>query len=550
MPRAARQKEEDTTSSAPAPERRADAFRNEPHTDFSRRENREAFQEALDDVASQLGGEFPLIIDGKATETRKKIVSLNPSHRKQTVGTVASATAEHAEQAIVAARRSYEAWRLTPADQRAEYLEVMAAEMRNRRFELAAWEVYECGKPWEEADADVAEAVDFLTYYAQQMRDLAVPMQADYPGEENTHFYRPRGVCVVIAPWNFPLAILTGMTAAALVAGNTVVMKPAEQSSVVAAQLMSIARDAGLPRGVLNYLPGVGEEIGPVLVGSPDVDVIAFTGSRGVGLAINKLAADTDPRQSGVKRVIAEMGGKNAIIVDEDADLDEAVQGVLQSAFGYSGQKCSACSRVIVHAACYEPFLQRLKLATESLKVGPAEDPGTSIGPVIDKEAAERINDYIAIGKSECRIVLEADVGKLAGEGFYIGPHIFADVDPQSRIAQQEIFGPVVAAMKADHLDRAIAIANDTEYALTGGFYSRSPKNLERVKRELQVGNLYLNRGITGALVHRHPFGGYKYSGIGSKAGGRDYLLQFLIPVTISENTLRRGFAPPPTDSE
>jgi len=547
MPRAARKKDDDTTSSASVPERRADDFRNEPQTDFSRKENREAFQTALDDVESQLGGEFPLVIDGKATETRKKIVSLNPSHRKQMVGTIASATAEHAEQAIVAARRSYEAWRLTPADQRAEYLEVMAAEMRNRRFEIAAWEVFECGKPWADADADVAEAIDFLTYYAQQMRDLAVPVQADYPGEENTHVYRPRGVCVVIAPWNFPLAILTGMTAAALVAGNTVVMKPAEQSSAVAVQLMSIARDAGLPRGVLNYLPGVGEEIGPVLVGSPDVDVIAFTGSRGVGLAINKLAADTDPRQSGVKRVIAEMGGKNAIIVDEDADLDEAVQGVLQSAFGYSGQKCSACSRVIVHAACYEPFLQRLKLATESLKVGPAEEPGTSIGPVIDKEAAERINDYIAIGKSECRVVLETDVGKLANEGFYIGPHIFADVDPQSRIAQQEIFGPVVAAMKADSLDRAIAIANNTEYALTGGFYSRSPKNLERVKRELQAGNLYLNRGITGALVHRHPFGGYKYSGIGSKAGGRDYLLQFLIPVTISENTLRRGFAPAPS---
>jgi RHH-type proline utilization regulon transcriptional repressor/proline dehydrogenase/delta 1-pyrroline-5-carboxylate dehydrogenase len=269
-----------------------------------------------------------------------------------------------------------------------------------------------------------------------------------------------------------------------------------------------------------------------------------------VGLAINKLAADTDPRQSGVKRVIAEMGGKNAIIVDEDADLDEAVVGVLQSAFGYSGQKCSACSRVIVHAACYEPFLNRLQLATESLKVGPAEEPGTSIGPVIDKEAAARIQDYIEIGKSECRTVLATDVGKLAQEGFYVGPHIFADVDPQSRIAQQEIFGPVVAAIKADNLDRALAIANNTDYALTGGFYSRSPKNLERAKRELQVGNLYLNRGITGALVHRHPFGGYRYSGIGSKAGGRDYLLQFLIPVTISENTLRRGFAPPPDDSE
>ena len=545
MPRAAR-KESGPKSQPEIPVRKADTFENEPHSDFSRKEIREAFQTALDDVAAQLGGEFPLIIDGKATETRKKIVSVNPSHRKQTVGTVASAAVDHAEQAIVSARRSLDAWRATRAEERAEYLEVMAAEMRNRRFELAAWEVYECGKPWADADADVAEAIDFLMFYANQMRDLAVPVQVDFPGEENTHLYRSRGVCVVIAPWNFPLAILTGMTAAALVTGNTVVMKPAEQSSIVAAQLMSIARDSGLPRGVLNYLPGIGEEIGPVLVGSPDVDIIAFTGSRSVGLAINKLGADTDPRQSGVKKVIAEMGGKNAIIVDDDADLDEAVQGVLKSAFGYSGQKCSACSRVIVLSACYEPFLKRLKEATESLKIGPAEDPGTSVGPVIDKEAADRIADYIAIGKEECRTVLATDVGKLAQEGFYVGPHIFADVDPESRIAQQEIFGPVVAVMQADDLDSAIEIANNTEYALTGGFFSRSPKNLHRIKQELQVGNLYLNRGITGALVNRHPFGGYRYSGIGSKAGGRDYLLQFMIPVTISENTLRRGFAPPP----
>lgn len=549
MARAARKTDADEQQPAAAA-RHADPFRNEPQTDFSRKENRDAFQAALDDVAGQLGGEYPLVIDGKATETRKKIVSTNPSHRKQTIGTIASAGPEHAELAIVAARRSYDEWRNTAAEQRAEYLEVMAAEMRNRRFELAAWEVFECGKPWADADADVAEAIDFLTYYAQQMRDLAVPVQADFPGEENSHQYKSRGVCVVIAPWNFPLAILTGMTAAALVAGNTVVLKPAEQSSVVAAQLMSIARDAGLPRGVLNYLPGVGEDIGPALVGSLDVDMIAFTGSRNVGLSINKLAADTDPRQSGVKRVIAEMGGKNAIIIDEDADLDEAVQGVLQSAFGYSGQKCSACSRIIVHAACYEPFLNRLKLATESLKIGPAEEPGTSIGPVIDKEAAERIKDYIEIGKAECRTILATDVGKLVNEGFYIGPHIFADVDPQSRIAQQEIFGPVVAVIRADNIDKAIAIANGTEYALAGGFYSRSPKNLERARHELQVGNLYLNRAITGALVNRHPFGGYKYSGIGSKAGGRDYLLQFLIPVTISENTLRRGFAPPSSDVE
>lgn len=538
------------SAAEPAPVRRAEPFHNEPHTDFSRREHRAAFQQALDEVAGQLGATFPLVIDGKATETRRKIVSLNPSHKRQTVGTVASAGPEHVEQALAAARRSADGWRDVDPSRRAEFLEVMAAEMRNRRFELAAWEVYECGKPWADADADVAEAIDFLNYYAQQMRDLAIPVQADYPGEENTHLYRPRGVCVVIAPWNFPLAILTGMTSAALVSGNTVIMKPAEQSAVVAAQLMSIARDAGLPRGVLNYLPGVGEEIGPLLVGSPEVDVIAFTGSRPVGLSINKLAADTDPRQHGVKRVIAEMGGKNAIIVDEDADLDEAVQGVVESAFGYSGQKCSACSRVIVHRACHDAFLSRLRAAAASLKVGPAEDPGTIIGPVIDADAFERIHDYIALGKAECTTVLATDVGALVEEGFYIGPHVFADVEPRSRLAQQEIFGPVLAVLPAASLDQALAIANDVDYALTGGCYSRSPRNLERVRREMQVGNLYLNRPITGALVHRHPFGGYKFSGIGTKAGGRDYLLQFLIPVTISENTLRRGFAPPPSDRE
>lgn len=525
---------------------RTASFQNEPHTDFSRKASREAFQQALDDVAGQLGREIPLVIDGKATDTRKKITSLNPSHKKQTVAVVASAGPEHVEKALAAARHAFESWRKTEASHRAEYLEVMAAEMRNRRFEIAAWEVYECGKPWAEADGDVAEAIDFCMYYAQQMRDLATPVQCDYPGEENSYFYRPRGLAVVIAPWNFPLAILTGMTVAALVAGNTVIMKPAEQSSAVAALLMDIARDAGLPRGVLNYLPGVGEEIGPALVGSPDVDVIAFTGSRAVGLAINKLAADTDPRQHGVKRVIAEMGGKNAIIVDEDADLDEAVQAVVHSAFGYSGQKCSACSRAIVLAPAYPSFLERLKRAVESLKLGPAEDPGTTVGPVIDAESQERIQDYIAIGKAEATNVVGADAGSFAKEGFYVSPHVFADVTPDSRLAQHEIFGPVLAVMKVDDLDTALRIANGTEYALTGGFFSRSPKNLQRVRQELQVGNLYLNRGITGALVQRHPFGGYKYSGIGSKAGGHDYLLQFLIPLAVSENTLRRGFAPPP----
>jgi len=523
-------------------------FQNEPHTDFSRAANRDAFKQALKDVAGQLGREYPLVIEGKAVSSRKSIVSINPSRKEQVVGRVAAAAADHVDQAVASARRAFDQWRKVEPTHRAEYLELIAAEMRNRRFELCAWEVYECGKSWAEADGDVAEAIDFCMYYARQMRMLAVPVQCDYPGEENSYFYQPRGVAVIIAPWNFPLAILTGMTVAALVTGNTVIMKPAEQSPVVGSKLFEMIRDAGVPDGVVTYLPGIGEEVGPLLVESPDVDIIAFTGSRAVGLSINKQAARTPPSQNHVKRVIAEMGGKNAIIVDEDADLDEAVQGVADSAFNYAGQKCSACSRAIVLEPAYEAFLERLQGATESLQIGPAEDPGTTVGPVIDEDAQQRIIDYIAIGKDECRTIASIDVGDLAEEGYFVGPHVFADVEPDHRLAQDEVFGPVVVVMKAKDLDEAFRMANSTDYALTGGMYSRSPKNLRRARSEMRVGNLYLNRGITGSLVQRHPFGGYLMSGIGSKAGGRDYLLQFLIPIAVSENTLRRGFAPPPDD--
>jgi RHH-type proline utilization regulon transcriptional repressor/proline dehydrogenase/delta 1-pyrroline-5-carboxylate dehydrogenase len=351
-------------------------------------------------------------------------------------------------------------------------------------------------------------------------------------------------VTVVIAPWNFPLAILCGMTTAALVTGNTVVIKPAEQSSVVGAKLMEVLQEIGLPPGVANFLPGVGEEIGPVLIRHPDVAMIAFTGSKGVGLLINREAADMAPGQDHVKRVLAEMGGKNAIIVDADADLDEAVHGVVGSAFGYQGQKCSACSRAIVLEGLYDAFLERLIEATRSLKIAPAEDPGCSVGPVIDAEARRRILDYIARGKAEAQLVYAGDVGNLEAEGHYVAPHIFADVPPGAVIAQEEIFGPVLAVMKARHLAQALEIANGVPYALTGGLYSRSPQNLRKVRQAFRVGNLYINRKITGALVGRQPFGGFKLSGIGSKAGGPDYLLQFLLPRTITENTMRRGFAP------
>jgi RHH-type proline utilization regulon transcriptional repressor/proline dehydrogenase/delta 1-pyrroline-5-carboxylate dehydrogenase len=376
------------------------------------------------------------------------------------------------------------------------------------------------------------------------MERLSVPRRRDVPGELNEYFYEPRGVCVVIAPWNFPLAIITGMTAAALVTGNTVILKPAEQSSIVASWLMKGLQQVGFPPDVVHYLPGQGELVGPYLVSHRDVHIIAFTGSRQVGLAINQLAAQTPPGQHHVKRVIAEMGGKNAIIIDDDADLDEAIHGVVYSAFGYQGQKCSACSRVIVLSSIYERFLERLIEATKSLRLAPAEDPSCDLGPVISAEAQSRILNAIEQGKREARLVYAGSVGALAEEGYYVAPHIFVDVAPDCFLAQEEIFGPVLAVLKVHTLDEALAVANGVSYALTGGFYSRSPAHIARMRQEFRVGNLYINRPIVGALVDRQPFGGFKLSGIGSKAGGPDYLLQFLLPRSISENTMRHGFAP------
>ena len=519
-------------------------FVNEAVADFSREEVRDAMLTALETVGDELGEEYPIVIGGKAIHARPMMISRNPSNKKQVVGRVAAGNVDDAVLAIDTARRAFSAWSRTEVQYRSEYLELMANEMRQRRFELAAWQVIECGKPWAEADGDICEAIDFCRYYAQQMRVLDAPQHTDLPGEENRYFYRARGVVVVIAPWNFPLAILAGMTAAALVTGNTVVMKPAEQSSVVAMKFLEIIQSSGIPDGVVSFLPGVGEEIGPELVGSPNVDCIAFTGSRPVGLAINEQAAASHISQVGVKHVIAEMGGKNAIIVDSDADLDEAVLGVSQSAFGYAGQKCSACSRVIVLEDAYDEFLARLIEAAKSLKVGPAENPATDIGPVIDEDSANRIQKFIEIGETEGRLVLGGVNPELAAKGYYVGPHIFVDVLPDAKIAQQEIFGPVLVVFKAKDMTEALAIANGTDYALTGGCYSRSPANLKRVRQEFAVGNLYLNRPITGALVGRQPFGGFKLSGIGSKAGGPDYLKHFLIPINVTENTLRRGFAP------
>jgi len=532
---------------APALDRsRTNRFIPEPPSDFSTEAVRTAMREALEFARSQLGGRYPLVIDGNRVETPgASIESVNPSNRAEIIGASAAATPSHAGLAVEAAHRAFRSWRHAPVNERCNLLTRVAGIMRRRKFELAAWMVLECAKPWREADADVAEAIDFCDFYAGEMLRLAPPRRRDVPGEDNYTFFEPRGVCAVIAPWNFPLAILAGMTAAAVVTGNTAIMKPAEQSPVIAWKLMEIFEEAGAPRGVVNYLPGVGEEIGPVLVKHPLVPLIVFTGSKAVGLEINRTAAETPPGQNLVKRVITEMGGKNAIIIDDDADLDEAVIGTVASAFGFAGQKCSACSRAIVHDSIYDQFVPRLIEATKSLSVGPPEQPSHTVPPVIDETSATRIRKLIDRSISAGVAPAHAtDVSTLAQRGSFIGPTIFVDIDPRAEIAQQEIFGPVLAVIRARDLSHAIEIANDTPYALTGGIYSRSPASIDQTRQEMRVGNLYINRRITGAIVDRQPFGGFALSGTGSKAGGPDYLVQFMISRAVTENTLRRGFTP------
>lgn len=521
-------------------------FTNEPPTDFAREEIRRAMHDALVRVAHTLPAFCPLVIGGQQIETSESFTTHNPSHASRVVGKIALASREHVDRAVVAAEAALSAWSALGARQRGELLCSLAAIMRECKFDLAALIIYESGKTWREADADVAEAIDFCEYYARGAVELERGQEVRVPGEENRFLYMPRGVTAVIAPWNFPLAILTGMTTAALATGNTVIMKPAEQTSLIGARLMDLFQDAGFPAGVVNYLPGRGDVVGAALVEHPRTALIVFTGSREVGLAINRRAAEVSGTAGTpfVKRVIAEMGGKNAIVVDSDADLDEAVLGVLASTFGHQGQKCSACSRAIVLAPVYDAFLARLVDAARGLNVAPADDPGANVGPVIDEDALRKIRSYVELGQNEGRAVLAVDTSSLANEGFYVGPHIFADVVPDARLAQEEIFGPVLSVMKARDFDEAIRLVNGTAYALTAGVYSRSPANLDRAAREIMVGNLYLNRTITGALVGRQPFGGFKLSGIGSKAGGPDYLLQFVLPRTVTENTMRRGFAP------
>ncbi len=517
-------------------------FRNESTTDFSRAENRQKMADALERVKRDFGRSYPLVIGGKDVRSETDRPSINPARPDEVIGRVCQAGIEHVDKAVEQAIQAWESWSKTPADQRAFFLRRAADRMRKQRFDLMALEVYEVGKSWKDADGDVCEAIDFLEYYAGEMVRLGTPKAlGDYPGERNQYLYEPRGVGVVISPWNFPLAIPAGMVSAGMVTGNCIIFKPSGLSPVCGWKLFQIFRDAGLPPGVLQFVPGSGAQIGDHSTGHEGIDFVAFTGSQEVGLRIVEQAGQTQRGQKSIKKVIAELGGKNAVIVDETADLDEAVKGVLESALGFQGQKCSACSRVIVVGEVYDVFCRRLKEAMESIRIGPAEDPGTYMGPVVDKEALNKIDRYIEIARSEGNLILDRAT---LGDGFYVGPAIVTDVNPRSRVAQEEIFGPVVAAMKAADIDEALRMANCTAQALTGGIYSRSPANIRKAEENFMVGNLYINRKITGALAGRQPFGGFGMSGVGSKAGGPDYLLQFMNARSISENTLRRGFAP------
>lgn len=502
-------------------------FRNETLTDFSRTENRTKMETALTKVESLFGREYPIIIEGVKIRTEGKIRSLNPSNRNQVVGVAQKGTAEHAQKAVEAALRTFETWKNTSASDRADHLFKMAALMRERKFELAATMTLEDGKSWVEADADVAEAIDFCEFYGREALRYAETQQCvPWPGEKNELVYLPLGVGVVIPPWNFPLAILVGMTTAALVTGNTVVLKPASDTPVIAARFMEIVEEAGLPAGVVNFVTGSGAEIGDTLVKHPKVRFIAFTGSKEVGLHIVEEAAKTGPGQNWIKRVIAEMGGKDAIIVDEEAEVDAAVEGVALSAFGFQGQKCSACSRAVVSEKIYDSFVEKLAARVKKITIGPVKDGGNHMGPVSSQAAFDKVMGYIETGRKEGRLVCGGEA--LTGDGFFIQPTVFADVAPTAKIAQEEIFGPVLAVIKARNFDDALKIANNTQYGLTGALYTKNAEKIERARRDFFVGNLYFNRKCTGALVGVQPFGGFNMSGTDSKAGGRDYLLLFL----------------------
>ena len=518
-------------------------FTNEPPTDFSKATARAAMKSALASV--KLDRRLALAFVPAPGVSRPTLTSRNPARPSEVIGVITAAAPEDVETAVARAHKSGYAWGRLPAADRIKVLENTADLLRRRRFEIAALEVREVGKAWREADGDVAEAIDFLMYYADEMRRLAEPIRLGrHPGELNHLSYRPRGVAAVLSPWNFPLAIPTGMVSAALVTGNAVIYKPSERAPVIGHALVEAFHEAGLPDGVLQFFAGE-PEVGRRLVSHPNVPIVAFTGSKAVGLEIIAEAARLRPGQREVKKVIAEMGGKNAMIVDDTADFDEAVVGVLASFLGYQGQKCSACSRLILLDSIHDAFVERLVEAVRSVRTGDPVDPGVTLGPLIDGRAVQKTLEYIEIGRKEGTPALLPDLDHRPGPNF-VGSAIFTGIRPEHRLAQEEIFAPALAILRARDYDEALALANASDYALTGGLYSRSPHHIARAREEFLVGNLYINRGITGALVGRQPFGGGRLSGIGAKAGGPDYLLQFMTATVTSEQTLRRGFSPDP----
>jgi 1-pyrroline-5-carboxylate dehydrogenase len=521
-------------------------FKNEPLTDFGNAENARRVKAALTKVRAELGREYDMVIGEKLIKTTEKIKSVNPAKPSEIVGVFQSAGREHVEPAIQAAQQAFETWKRTTVEQRASLLHTVACTLRERKFEFAAWMVFEVGKNWAEADADIAETIDFAEFYAREALRLAqAKTPTQLPGEADRLIYIPLGVAAVIPPWNFPCAIMAGMTMAAIVTGNTVVLKPSHDSPAIAAKFFELLQEAGMPDGVVNFCPGSGSTFGAGLVEHPLTRFVAFTGSKEVGLDINQRAAKPQPGQKWIKRTILEMGGKDSIIVDADANLDAAVEGVAQAAFGFQGQKCSACSRAIVDEKIYDVFLERLKERVSKITVGdPTENK--PMGPVVNEKAMKSILDYIEVGKKEGRLIHGGGRATDAGDGYFIQPTVIADIPPMARISQEEIFGPVLAVIKARNFEDALAIANNTEFGLTGAVYSTSRDKLERARTDFHVGNLYFNRKCTGAMVGAHPFGGFNMSGTDSKAGGPDYLLLFTQAKSVAEKI---GDAGPIEDS-
>ncbi len=514
---------------------RSGPFRNEPFTDFTKPETAREMRAALAQVRGQLGREYDLVIGGRRIRTAEKIHSLNPAHPSQVVGIHQKAGKEHVEPAMQAALTAFESWSRTSFDERISLLFRAADLMRERKFELMAWLVFEVSKNWAEADADIGETIDFCDYYAREAQRLShatAPVQL--PGEHDQLFYIPLGVGAVIPPWNFPCAIMAGMTLASIVCGNTVILKPSSDSPTIAAKFVELLEEAGMPEGVVNFCPGAGASFGDAVVAHPKTRYVAFTGSREVGLRINKVAADRAPGQLWIKRTILEMGGKDAIVVDADADLDAAVEGVASAAFGFQGQKCSACSRAIVDARIYDKFLERLKDRVERITIGdPAEN--ANMGAIINEGSMKSILNYIATGKREGRLITGGERVTGAGDGYFVQPTVIADIPPKSKLEQEEIFGPVLAVIKSQNFEHGIEIANDTEFGLTGAVYTNSREKITLAKREFHVGNLYINRKCTGAMVGAHPFGGFNMSGTDSKAGGPDYLNLFTQAKSVGE---------------